>query len=76
MNGESLAGLILIIQNQITSQAMKTVELFSFKVEIFQVCFLHFFSKTFSVLFCLNILNGINVPSGLHFRHHCLHGFS
>ncbi|KAI5682732.1 hypothetical protein M9H77_03960 [Catharanthus roseus] len=37
MNGESLAGLILIIQNQITSQAMKTVELFSFKVEIFQI---------------------------------------
>lgn len=36
-NKDSLHGLILIVQNQITNQAMKAVELFSFKVEIFQV---------------------------------------
>lgn len=41
MNKDTLSRLILIIQNQITSQAMKAVDLFSFKVEIFQVvvCF-------------------------------------
>ncbi|CAN4106647.1 unnamed protein product [Withania somnifera] len=37
MNKESLSRLILIIQNQMTNQAMKAVELFSFKVEIFQI---------------------------------------
>ncbi|KAL0555052.1 hypothetical protein IC582_008984 [Cucumis melo] len=36
-NKDSLHGLILIVQNQITNQAMKAVELFSFKVEIFQI---------------------------------------
>lgn len=39
VNRESLTGLILIVQNQITSQALKAVNLLSFKVEIFQVCF-------------------------------------
>ncbi|KAG8648985.1 DNA-directed RNA polymerases IV and V subunit 5B isoform X2 [Manihot esculenta] len=37
VNRESLAGLILILQNQITNQALKSVDLFSFKVEIFQI---------------------------------------
>ena len=36
-NKESLTGLILILQNHITNQALKALELFSFKVEIFQV---------------------------------------
>ncbi|OMO98770.1 hypothetical protein CCACVL1_04068 [Corchorus capsularis] len=34
---ESLTGLILILQNHITSQALKALDLFSFKVEIFQI---------------------------------------
>ncbi|XP_022971517.1 DNA-directed RNA polymerase V subunit 5A isoform X1 [Cucurbita maxima] len=37
VNKETLHGLILIVQNQITNQAMKAVEVFSFKVEIFQI---------------------------------------
>lgn len=37
MDGDTLSRLILIVQNQITSQAMKTLELFKFKVEIFQI---------------------------------------
>ncbi|GMH08133.1 hypothetical protein Nepgr_009973 [Nepenthes gracilis] len=37
VNKESLGGLILVLQNQITSQASKAVDLFSFKVEIFQI---------------------------------------
>lgn len=40
MDGDTLNLLIYVIQNQITSQAIKTLELFKFKVEIFQVCFL------------------------------------
>jgi len=47
VNRESLTGLILIVQNQITSQALKAVNLLSFKVEIFQVCF----SLSHSLLF-------------------------
>ncbi|KAK7336477.1 hypothetical protein VNO77_17019 [Canavalia gladiata] len=37
VNKDTLTGLILIVQNQITSQALKAVNLFSFKVEIFQI---------------------------------------
>ncbi|KAK3009794.1 hypothetical protein RJ639_015157 [Escallonia herrerae] len=37
MNKDSLSRLILIVQNHITNQAMKAVDLFSFKVEIFQI---------------------------------------
>ncbi|XP_010319654.1 DNA-directed RNA polymerase V subunit 5A isoform X2 [Solanum lycopersicum] len=37
MNKESLSRLILVIQNQMTNPALKAVELFSFKVEIFQL---------------------------------------
>ncbi|XP_039016050.1 DNA-directed RNA polymerase V subunit 5A-like isoform X2 [Hibiscus syriacus] len=35
-NKESLTGLILIVQNHMTNQALKALDLFSFKVEIFQ----------------------------------------
>uniref|UniRef100_A0A7C8ZWL0 DNA-directed RNA polymerase n=2 Tax=Opuntia streptacantha TaxID=393608 RepID=A0A7C8ZWL0_OPUST len=37
VNRESLNGMILILQNKITSQAQKSVDLFPFKVEIFQI---------------------------------------
>ncbi|GMQ04731.1 hypothetical protein CsSME_00050057 [Camellia sinensis var. sinensis] len=37
MNRESLTRLILVVQNQMTNQAQKAVDLFSFKVEIFQI---------------------------------------
>ncbi|CAN1132452.1 DNA-directed RNA polymerase V subunit 5A [Linum perenne] len=37
VNRDSLTGLILILQNQITKQAEKALRLFSFKVEIFQI---------------------------------------
>ncbi|OIW15473.1 hypothetical protein TanjilG_32877 [Lupinus angustifolius] len=37
VNRETLTGLILIVQNQITAQALKSVKIFSFKVEIFQI---------------------------------------
>ncbi|XVE95808.1 hypothetical protein REPUB_Repub02eG0165100 [Reevesia pubescens] len=36
-NKESLTGMILILQNHITNQALKALDLFSFKVEIFQI---------------------------------------
>ncbi|XP_007028544.2 PREDICTED: DNA-directed RNA polymerase V subunit 5A [Theobroma cacao] len=36
-NKESLTGLILVLQNHITNQALKALDLFSFKVEIFQI---------------------------------------
>jgi len=38
INRDTLTGLMLIVENHITSQALKAVNLFSFKVEIFQVC--------------------------------------
>ncbi|PIN18311.1 RNA polymerase, 25-kDa subunit (common to polymerases I, II and III) [Handroanthus impetiginosus] len=37
VNKDSLSRLILVVQNKITNQALKAVELFSFKVEIFQI---------------------------------------
>ncbi|XP_027188565.1 DNA-directed RNA polymerases IV and V subunit 5B isoform X2 [Cicer arietinum] len=37
VNRDTLTGLILIVQSQITSQALKAVNLLSFKVEIFQI---------------------------------------
>lgn len=40
IDADTLNRLIFVVQNQITSQAIKTLELFKFKVEIFQVCFL------------------------------------
>lgn len=43
VNRDTLSGLILIVQSQITSQALKAVNLLSFKVEIFQVRLFHVF---------------------------------
>jgi DNA-directed RNA polymerase I, II, and III subunit RPABC1 len=37
MNKETLSGLILIVQNNITNQALKAMDIWRFKVEIFQV---------------------------------------
>ncbi|KAL5546537.1 hypothetical protein UlMin_006224 [Ulmus minor] len=37
VNRDSLTGLILILQNQITNQARKALDLLPFKVEIFQI---------------------------------------
>ncbi|KAK4404794.1 DNA-directed RNA polymerase V subunitA [Sesamum angolense] len=37
VNKDSLSRLILVVQNKITNQALKAVDLFSFKVEIFQI---------------------------------------
>lgn len=37
VNKDSLSGLILILQSKITNQAQKQLDLFKFKVEIFQV---------------------------------------
>lgn len=37
VNKETLSGLIIIVQNHITNQALKAVDILSFKVEIFQV---------------------------------------
>ncbi|KAI3472257.1 hypothetical protein Pfo_029745 [Paulownia fortunei] len=37
VNKDSLSRLILVLQNKITNQALKAVDLFSFKVEIFQI---------------------------------------
>ncbi|PRQ49722.1 putative DNA-directed RNA polymerase [Rosa chinensis] len=36
-NKDTLTGLILILQSQITSQALKTLDLYPFKVEMFQI---------------------------------------
>ncbi|XP_050245441.1 DNA-directed RNA polymerase V subunit 5A-like [Quercus robur] len=36
-NKETLSGLILIVQNHITNQALKAVDILPFKVEIFQI---------------------------------------
>lgn len=36
-NRDSLTGLILVLQNQITNQALKAMDLFTFRVEMFQV---------------------------------------
>ncbi|KAI4300867.1 hypothetical protein L6164_034195 [Bauhinia variegata] len=36
-NRNTLTGLILILQNHVTSQALKAINLFSFKVELFQI---------------------------------------
>ncbi|GFP80832.1 DNA-directed RNA polymerase v subunit 5a [Phtheirospermum japonicum] len=37
VNKETLNRLILVVQNKITNQALKAVDLFTFKVEIFQI---------------------------------------
>lgn len=37
LSQETITGLILVLQNHVTSNALKAIELFTFKVEIFQV---------------------------------------
>jgi DNA-directed RNA polymerase I, II, and III subunit RPABC1 len=37
VNRDTLSGLILVVQNHMTNQALKAVDVFPFKVEIFQV---------------------------------------
>ena len=54
MNKDTLSRLILIVQNHITSQAMKALDLLPFKVEIFQVGCLLFTVCIYHL--CLNIL--------------------
>lgn len=41
VNKDSLTGLILILQNQMTNPAQKALDILPFKVEVFQVCFLN-----------------------------------
>lgn len=52
-NKETLTGLILVLQDHITNQALKALDLFNFKVEIFQVFFL---IQVISVLFPLTLV--------------------
>ncbi|KAG7561162.1 RNA polymerase Rpb5 N-terminal [Arabidopsis thaliana x Arabidopsis arenosa] len=37
LSQETITGLILVLQSHVTKQALKAIELFSFKVEIFQI---------------------------------------
>ncbi|CAL9246082.1 unnamed protein product [Arabidopsis halleri] len=37
LSQETVTGLILVLQSHVTNQALKAIELFSFKVEIFQI---------------------------------------
>ncbi|KAF8102107.1 hypothetical protein N665_0201s0394 [Sinapis alba] len=37
LSQETITGLILVLQNHVTSNALKAIELFTFKVEIFQI---------------------------------------
>nr|AFK37140.1 unknown [Lotus japonicus] len=37
VNKDTLSGVLLIVENNITGQALKAINLFSFKVEIFQI---------------------------------------
>lgn len=46
VNKDTLTGLILVLQSQMTNQAQKALELLPFKVEIFQVCFPTSIEKT------------------------------
>lgn len=48
LSQETITGLILVLQNQVTDRALKAIELFTFKVEIFQV---HAYIYLFSFLF-------------------------
>jgi len=41
LSRENITGLILVLQSHITNQALKAVELFSFKVELFEVIYLY-----------------------------------
>lgn len=50
-NKDGLSGLILVLQGDMTNQALKALDLFSFKVEVFQVsrCSIHFFCPLVTV---------------------------
>ncbi|KAF7819115.1 DNA-directed RNA polymerase V subunit 5A-like [Senna tora] len=37
VNKDTLTGMILIVQSHVTSQALKAIDLFTFKVEVFQI---------------------------------------
>lgn len=52
VNKDSLSRLVLVLQNHITSQALRAVDLFSFQVEMFQVS-----SDVFFVKFNLHAVN-------------------
>ncbi|KAF8006961.1 hypothetical protein BT93_K1074 [Corymbia citriodora subsp. variegata] len=50
-NEDGLSGLILVLQGDMTNQAIKALDLFPFKVEVFQVsqCSIHFFCPLVTV---------------------------
>lgn len=52
-NKDSLGRLILVVQNRVTNQALKAMDLFSFKVEVFQVSFGSFRCFAFCLSFFL-----------------------
>ncbi|CAL5422330.1 unnamed protein product [Camellia sinensis] len=58
MNRETVTRLILVVQNQMTNQAQKAVDLFSFKVEIFQdkirPLWRHYFQNTQGLVFVVD----------------------
>lgn len=65
MNKETLSKLIIVVQNKITNQAMKATELFSFKVEIFEVSFM--IPLQFEIVLCFIFLG--NTLIGYLFCH-------
>ena len=69
INKETLSRLILVVQNRVTNQAMKAVDLFSFKVEIFQVSFI-VLSK-----FCILLFFKVSTTWSLEYWHYECHFF-
>ncbi|KAM0990575.1 hypothetical protein ACFX2C_009074 [Malus domestica] len=59
---DTLAGLILITQNQVTNQAPKTLELYPFKTEIFRGLGLNVVS---SAQVLANVANLLNIRTGV-----------
>lgn len=49
LSQETITGLILVLQSHVTKQALKAIELFSFKVEMFQVHIHKYFFDLISV---------------------------
>ena len=56
INKDTLSRLIIIVQNRVTNQALKAVDLFNFKVEIFQVSFTVLLSFSFFLSFFILVL--------------------
>lgn len=57
LNTDTLSGMILVVQDRITPQAMKALQGLKFKVEVFQVwflspCFPFMFSDFLHMLHC------------------------